>query len=196
MTTSVVVAADPLGDERRLVGAFALDERAPRDLHPVALDGLELLQREARAHARADRHGRGEAHTVQAVVHAHAPVAERKGRLRQMREQRERQEAMRDRAAERRIPGALAIDVDPLEVVDRLGEGVDALLRDLEPGRDADFLADAVLQVLQRRHAAAPSAMARAMRLRTAGSRTRASSSGLTITPASNSTAGMRAVLP
>jgi len=33
------VAADPLGDERRLVGAFALDERAPRDLHPVALDG-------------------------------------------------------------------------------------------------------------------------------------------------------------
>src|SRR5881394_3943901 len=60
MTTSVVVAADPVGDERRLVGAFALDERAPRDLHPVALDGLELLQREARAHARADRHGRGE----------------------------------------------------------------------------------------------------------------------------------------
>ena len=32
---------------------------------------------------------------------------------------------------------ALAVDVDPLEVVDRLGEGVDALLRDLDPGRDA-----------------------------------------------------------
>ena len=54
---------------------------------------------------------------------------------------------MGDGAAEGRGLRALAIDVDPLEVVDRLGEGVDPLLRDLEPGRDADFLADARLEV-------------------------------------------------
>jgi len=41
----------------------------------------------------------------------------------------------------------LAIDVDPLEILDRPGEGVDALLRDLDPGRDGDFLADAGFQL-------------------------------------------------
>src|SRR5213075_1397102 len=158
MTTSVVVAADPLGHERGLVGAFALDDGAPGHLHAIALDVLEFLHGKARAHARADWHGRGEANAIQAVVDAHAPVAEGEGRLRQMREQRERQETMRDRAAERRIPGALAIDVDPLEVVDRLREGIDALLRDLEPGRDADFLADTLLEAANGdgRHFAMP----------------------------------------
>src|SRR5204862_37225 len=43
-------------------------------------------------------------------------------------------------------PPAHAASVDPLEVVDRFGEGVDALLRDLEPGRNADFLAGALLE--------------------------------------------------
>ena len=38
---------------------------------------------------------------------------------------------MRDGAAERRGSGALPVDVDPLEVVDRLGEGVDALKGEL-----------------------------------------------------------------
>ena len=115
--------------------------------HWVPVTAWERLSRDAAVvTGRADWHGRGEANAIQAVVDAHAPVAEGEGRLRQMREQRERQEAVRDGAAERRIPGALAIDVDPLEVVDRFGEGVDALLRDLEPGRNADFLAGALLE--------------------------------------------------
>src|SRR5205085_5252466 len=113
---------------------------------------LELLQREARAHARADRHVRGEAHAVQALIDAYAAVAEGEGRFRQMREQRQRQKAMGDRAAELGIFRPLAIDVDPLVVVDRLGERVDTLLGDLHPRRDADFFADAALELTNRRH--------------------------------------------
>ena len=104
---------------------------------------LEFLQREARAHARAARQRRGEAHAVQAVVHAHLAVGEAERALRQVRQQRKREEAVRDGAAEGRAFRARRVDVDPLEVVDRLGEGVDALLRHLDPGRDADLLADA-----------------------------------------------------
>src|SRR6185295_4601551 len=65
---------------------------------------------------------------------------------RKMREQRQREKAVRDGAAIGRACGARPVDMDPLEVVDRLGEGVDALLRDLDPGRDRDLLADAVLE--------------------------------------------------
>src|SRR4051794_14028797 len=59
---------------------------------------------------------------------------------------------MGDRAAELGIFCPLTIDVDPLVVVDRLGEGVDALLGDLDPWRDADFLADAPLELANGRH--------------------------------------------
>src|SRR5258706_2163451 len=140
------MTANPFGDERRLFPVLDLDDGAPDELHAVALDLLELRQREARAHARPARHRRREPHAVQAVVDAHAPLAVRKGHLREMREKREREEAVRDGAAEGRALRPLAIDVDPLEVVDRLGEGVDALLRHLEPRRDGDFLADAALE--------------------------------------------------
>src|SRR2546423_14707922 len=59
---------------------------------------------------------------------------------------------MGNRAAELGIFRPLAIDVDPLIVVDRLGERVDTLLGDLDPRRDADFFADAPLDLANRRH--------------------------------------------
>src|SRR5215208_2402898 len=61
---------------------------------------------------------------------------------------------MGDRAAEGRALRARRIDVDPLEIPDRLGEGVDALLRDLDPRRDADLLADARLEAANGGHCA------------------------------------------
>src|SRR5258708_5384713 len=149
---SVVVAAEPFGDQRRLFGAFAFHGGGPGDLHAIPLDALELLQREARAHARAHRHRRGEAHAVQAVVDTHLAVAKAEGRFRQMRQQRQRQKAMGDRAAKCGSFGARRVDVDPLEVVDRPGEIVDALLRDLDPRRDADFLPDAGLEAADGAH--------------------------------------------
>src|SRR5688572_30339840 len=141
------MAAQPLGDEDRFLGVLALDHRVPRHLDAAVGELLEFLQRKACAHARAARQRRGEAHAVQAVVHAHLAVAEAEGALGKVREQRERQETVRDGAAERRAFRPLAIDVDPLEVVDRPGEGVDALLAHLDPGRDADLLAEAAFEV-------------------------------------------------
>src|SRR5258708_3713544 len=111
-------------------------------------------------------------------------------RLGEVRQQRQGEEAVRDGAAVGRAFRALAVDMDPLEVVDRLGEGVDALLRDIEPRRDADLLADALLELPYRRQLPTPRAMAPAMRARTCGSRILESSAGLTITPASTSTEG------
>jgi len=60
---------------------------------------------------------------------------------------RQREKAVRDGAAIRRVARPLAIDVDPLEIVDRLGERVDALLGDLDPRRDRDLFADAGFQL-------------------------------------------------
>jgi hypothetical protein len=72
-----------------------------------------------------------------------------------MRQQRQGEKAVRDGAAERRALGACGVDVDPLEVLDRLGEGIDALLGDVYPGRDADFLADALFEFPDERQGAA-----------------------------------------
>src|SRR5437899_5330213 len=148
------MAADPFGDERGLRRALALDGDVPGHLYAVRFDALELRQREARAHARAYRHGRGEAHAVQPVVHAHLAVAEREGGLREVRQQRERQEPMGNRAAEGRILRPLPVDVDPLEILDRAREGIDALLGDLDPRRNADFLADTRLELADGAHRA------------------------------------------
>ena len=48
---------------------------------------------------------------------------------------------MPDRRAEWAFLGALGIDVDPLVVAGRLGEGVDLLLRDLDPARRPEHIA-------------------------------------------------------
>src|SRR6185369_15161051 len=54
---------------------------------------------------------------------------------------------VRDRRFERRLDGgSRGIDVDPLRVAGGGGELIDALLRDLEPVADRDFLADASLK--------------------------------------------------
>src|SRR5213078_4195783 len=142
---SEVVPADGLGHQRGLVGALALDHHAPRGLH-AALDPLELGQREPGAHRRAGGHRRGEPQPVEPIVDPHRAAGDLEGRLGEHRQQRQREEAVRDRAAERRSPGALPVDVDPLEVPGGLGELVDPVLRDLDPGRHGDFLTDPALE--------------------------------------------------
>ena len=54
---------------------------------------------------------------------------------------------MRDRRPERAVGCAHRVDVDPLRVVRRAGEGVDPLLRHLDPRRRAELLADEVAQL-------------------------------------------------
>src|SRR3954463_2624962 len=67
--------ADPLGDAHRLVAALALDGDGEGGLQ-AALDLLAVLEDDACPDLRADRHRRGEAHLVQAVVHAHLRVSD------------------------------------------------------------------------------------------------------------------------
>ncbi|EXF43928.1 hypothetical protein BAY1663_03669 [Pseudomonas sp. BAY1663] len=54
---------------------------------------------------------------------------------------------MGDGAAERRLRGFLGVDVDELVVAGAVGELVDALLVDGEPGGAAQLLADMVLEL-------------------------------------------------
>ena len=54
---------------------------------------------------------------------------------------------MRDRRLERRLAGrARGVDVNPLVIAGRIGELLNAILRDLEPVADGDFLAHAIAQ--------------------------------------------------
>jgi hypothetical protein len=71
---------------------------------------------------------------VQPVVDTHRAVGHRKRRIRHHRQQRQREKAVRDRAAERRLLRPLLVDVDPLKVASRLRELVDPVLQDLDPG--------------------------------------------------------------
>src|SRR5215210_2407978 len=64
---SVVMAADPFGDQRRFGCALDLDGGVPGHLHAVAFDRLVFREREMRAHTRAAGHGRSEAHAVEPV---------------------------------------------------------------------------------------------------------------------------------
>jgi hypothetical protein len=64
-----------------------------------------------------------------------------------------------DRAAERRLRGALRVDVDPLVVAGHVGEGVDLGLRDLVPVGDAELGPHRFAQLVEagdRRHGPQP----------------------------------------
>ena len=132
-----IVANDPLGNDGRLVAAFALDGDAPGRLDAVP-HVVNRRERDSRADSRTGRHRRHEPHAVESVVEGHARAVDRDRVAHQRAEQRQRQESVRDRRAERRVGlRALRIDMDPLMVAGRVGKGVDAILRDHEPVADA-----------------------------------------------------------
>ena len=91
---------------------------------------------------------RHEAHFVEAIVDEHLVFRElRDERQTQMHDQRQRQKSMRDRAAERRGPRALGINVHELVIERHVGEPVDALLVDQEPFGHAELAADLGLKL-------------------------------------------------
>ena len=61
--------------------------------------------------------------------------------MHEVRQQRQCQQPVCDRPAERATGRALRVDVDPLMVVGGVGEHIDAVLCDLEPLRRTDLAA-------------------------------------------------------
>src|SRR5437762_11731774 len=96
--------------------------------------GLDAHQARAGVDLRARAHRAHEAELVGAVVGRVAVAGELPaGAPVQAREDAQRQEAVRDRAAERALPlGALHVEVDPLVVPGELGKAVDHVLGDLD----------------------------------------------------------------
>src|SRR5882762_2754621 len=141
-----VIPDDPLGDAAGFGGAFALDRDVPDDLVPL-VDLLECARGDSRADARAGRHRRDEPDAVEAVIDRQPQAGEAKGVADECAHQRQGQEPVRDGGPERRLHGrARFVDVNPLLIASRVGELIDAGLRDFEPLADGDLLADAVAQ--------------------------------------------------
>ena len=112
-----------------------------------------------RADLRADRQRRREADLVQAVVEREGEALELEDLVVEARAEREREVAVGDRAAERRLLRALDVDVDPLVVAGDVGERVDVLLGDLVPVGGAERLALGGLELVEsgdRPHGRAP----------------------------------------
>ena len=111
---------------------------------------LSRLVTVARARmCQADQHGRGETDPIQAVVDPHPDTLDPAQLAHQVRDQREGQETVRHRTAERPGLGSLRVNVNPLVILGVVGESVDPGLVDQEPFRRADFLADGLLQISQ-----------------------------------------------
>ncbi len=116
--------------------AAALDFQGvlDRDQDPPEPPLLDLLQDGPVADPRAGPDGLGEADAVEAVIDRH-PEAPLEDLVREIEEgdEREQKEAVGDRAAQGAPRCPFRVDVDPLAVLGRRGESVDALLGDREP---------------------------------------------------------------
>ena len=81
-----------------------------------------------------------EAHPVEPVVEDEVGVVDDEELVKEAsNRKREGQHSVGDRASERPGFGAFAVDVDPLVILGRGGERVDALLADDEPARGAEL---------------------------------------------------------
>ena len=142
------VTKKQLGDAHRLGSALPLERHGVGGLLPAR----HVVDRGA-AHVgpdpAADRHRSREAHLVQAVVDHDRRVGHLDHLLHQQGRQREGEEAVRDRAAERARFRPLRVEVNPLVIAGRVGEQADLLLRHLMPWADAQALAYVVRQFIE-----------------------------------------------
>ena len=110
---------------------------------------FEISRRESAANSRICAHGRRKADSIQSVVDRTPARLLKLDRIlhQRMAEQRERQEAVRDRRAVRRFSfGAFAVQVNPLPVVGGFRKRGDAFLRYGEPIAHCDFAANGIFQ--------------------------------------------------
>ena len=130
------------GDASRAIRAFEFDRRLADHAQTAVLRVFGAFHAQPGADAAARRHRRSEADAVGAVVQTVRHPVDAVDLVDHLRQQREGEKAVSDgRAARQFARGALAIDVDPLEVARRLGEFVDSFLRHIDPRADADLFA-------------------------------------------------------
>ena len=90
-------------------------------------------------------------HLVETVVDTHGDVfRDHTLALREPGEHRQGQKAVRDRAAKRGLRGFLPVNVNKLVVLGAIGEGVDAILIEGQPGAGRELRADVIGELLFR----------------------------------------------
>ncbi len=137
-----VIPHEPLRDTTGLVGTFAFDLRRENDIHKL-WRFFDRKQSHAGTNGRTRPDRRWKTHTIQSVVDAYADSLPDPNRLSgKIANQRKREEAMRDGAAEGRLTRrSLRVDVYPLPVFGSVGELLDAVLGQHQPIRRGQFAA-------------------------------------------------------
>src|SRR3954447_11570769 len=137
---SGVVAVDGTGDAGRLLGALHLDGEVEGGLDAAARHVLDLANPSVKPNPAADLDRAGEAHLVEAVVHAHADIANVEQLDEHRNDQGQGEVAVRDRRSEGSLLRALHVHMDPLVVPGGVGERVDPLLGDGDPRAGTEIL--------------------------------------------------------
>src|SRR5688572_2998743 len=157
--TSDVEPHDGLGDARGLRFAVDLECRPFGGLHP-ARDLVDLVEDAAHADPVVDLDRVRKPQILESVVDDLADTGVDRAlgdETAHHRVKRERQIAVRDRAAPGRLGrGARRIDVDPLMIAGGIREGVDARLADGEPVAQVHFLANAFRELREQRSGHVP----------------------------------------
>src|SRR4029079_2170840 len=150
-TSADDMQAQPFREERGLVFIFDLDRHVDLHHEVARLALADLRECAVCTHALTDAHRCDEADLVEPVVHEQRSACGLRDEVDAERhEQRQREKAVRDRAAERRLLRAHGIDVNELMVERDVRETVHALLIDQEPVGHAESLANHAVELLAR----------------------------------------------
>src|SRR3984885_8592893 len=136
-----------LCDADGLLATFALEGQLGGHHHP-SRHIVDRAEPEVHADPIAHRQRRREAQLVETVVEHEAHAVHAQQLLEEAGSQREGVVTVGDCPAERRLSGALGIDVDPLAVAGQLGERVDVGLSDIVPAAHTQVLASVGLQLV------------------------------------------------
>ena len=152
-----VVAEDALDDGRWTVHLLELDGDLGLELD-TTIDRLGAHQTNPPSNSASHGNRGDESHPIDAIVdhHRNALPIRLHDRCRQRPHQREREEAMSDRAPKRAGLGSGARLVDPLVIEGGIGERIHPILFDLKPLADSEFGVDKGRKVDHRRERSGP----------------------------------------
>lgn len=145
----MIIADQPLGDERRLERAINFNRDGPANLDS-ALNILDRNHCAMGSNAGARWHRRRKPHAIESIIERSNEIAvDPDGLPYEMADEGKSQEAVRYSRAEYALGlRALHIDVNPLAILDRLGESADSRLLHDKPVADADFLPHKAAELL------------------------------------------------